>query len=358
MWIRIAGVVCLLISILIGTALADPDTLSLLTQGREAAKAGDLTKAERYHRLAVSNAEHNGDPAELAQAIGDLGGILLARGQLTEARELCLKSRAMLLEIKSTHYLPVVLNNLGVISMNTGNYAQSEAYFKDSLKTVRSFARPDPYEARVLNNLGAFYYATKDLDKAEKALKNAISIVEKQLGADRVEIAPLLSNLAGIYVVRKKWSSAGPLLDRALKLLKVSTPPDNVNLAGVLDNLGMMHHLQKNNVESEKLLRQAYDLRVALFGPEAPVVIATAVKLAGALRDLARYAEAEKLYNDALANYEKTSRLNTAEGATALEEFARLLRRTDREKNAEHLESTARTIRFDIDHTISAASLR
>src|SRR4030095_7592412 len=106
---------------------------------------------------------------------------------------------------KNNRYLPVVLNNLGVISMHRGDYAQAEAYFKESLRSVRAFPRPDAYEARVLNNFGAFYYRIKDLGNAEKAFKKAISVFEKELGPDRAELAPFLSNLGGVYVLRKKW---------------------------------------------------------------------------------------------------------------------------------------------------------
>ena len=176
---RFATVSLLIGTIFLGTAVAAEDTFSLLKLGRGAAKAGNLDEAERYHRLAVTVAEQTGDPVQIAEAIGDLGGILLARWRLSEAKELCLKSLALLRSIELKRYRPVVLNNLGVVSMHQGEYEQSEAYFKESLRVVRSFPSPDPYEARVLNNFGAFYYTSHDLGKAEKMFKEAISVTEK-----------------------------------------------------------------------------------------------------------------------------------------------------------------------------------
>jgi tetratricopeptide (TPR) repeat protein len=348
----------LVVAIFTGTAVAAPDTFSLLNQGREAAKRGDYEEAENYHRLAVDVAEESGDPAQRAEAIGDLGGIFLVRGRLSEAKELCLKSLALLRESKSTRYLPVVLNNLGVISMQTANFVQSETYFKDSLRAVRALPRPDPYEARVLNNLGAFYYTNKDLGKAEKAFKKAISVIEKHLDQDRGELALFLSNLGGVYVHRKKWDSAEPLLTRALLMVERSPQHNNLGLAGVLDNLGMMHQFRKNFVESEKFLRKAYALRLDLLGPEHPLVVVTEVKLAGTLRDSGRYEDAERLYSEALAIYEKTSRLRTVDAVMALEELAQLFRQTSRGKKAEPFEARAKAIRFDLENTVSAMSLR
>jgi tetratricopeptide (TPR) repeat protein len=358
MRIRIHLALLLIAAIFIGTAVADPDTFSLLNQGREAAKRGDFEEALTYHRLAVDVAKESGDPDQRSEAIGDLGGIFLALGRLSEAKELCLESLALLRESKSTRYLPVVLNNLGVIYKLTGNYVQSEAYFKDSLRAVRTFPRPDLYEARVLNNLGAFYYETKDLGKAEKAFKKAISIFETHLGQDRAELALFLSNLGGVYVLRKKWDLAAPLLDRALLMVAEFPQPNNLLLAGVLDNLGMMHRYRKNFVESEKFLRKAYALRLDLLGPEHPLVVVTGVKLAGTLQDSSCYEDAERLYSEALAIYEKTSRIRTVDAAIALEELAHLFRQTSRGRNAEPLEVRAKAIRFDLENTISAASLR
>jgi len=354
---RVLVLPVLLVTIFLGTAIADEDTSSLLTQAREAAKAGHLAEAERYHRMAVTAAEQTGDSALIAEAVGDLGGLFLARWRLPEATELCMKSLSMLRDKKDARYLPVVLNNLGVIYINLGDYAQSEAYFKEALHAVRGFKSPDPYEARVLNNFGALYYTMKDLGKAEKAFKKAVAVTEKQLGPNRAELATYLSNLGGLYVVRKKWTQAAALFDRAISLLDVSGKPDQLGFAGILDNQGMMFHLQKNFVESEKPLRRAYNLRLELLGAENPIVVVTQVKLAGTLREMGRYEEAERMYRDALEIYEKTSRLRSMDAAKALEELANLFRQTSREQKAEPLEARAKAIRFDLEHTVSASRL-
>src|SRR4026208_2486430 len=161
MQIRPFGGLLLTVTMFLGVVEAGPDTFSLLKLGRKAAQAGDLDKAESYHRLAVDLAEQSGDPAQLGEAIGDLGGILLTRWPFSEAKELCLKSLALVRDSNSKQYLPVVLNNLGVISTHGSDYAQAEAYFKESLRGVQAFPRPDAYEAQVHNNFGPPYHPTK-----------------------------------------------------------------------------------------------------------------------------------------------------------------------------------------------------
>ena len=118
-----------------------------------------------------------------------------------------------------------------------------------------------------------------------------------------------------------------------------------------------MHHLRRNFAESEKVFRKAYDLRLKLFGPESQIVLVTEVKLAGTLRELGRYEEAEQMFTEALTIYEKTARLRTVDAANAMEEMASLLRRTSRGESAEPLESKAKSIRFDLTHTVPTALL-
>src|SRR4030095_984543 len=102
---RLLIVPLLIVTIFVGTAVADDDTFTLLKLARDAAKASNLDEAERYHRLAVPVAEQTGDPAQIAEAIGDLGGLFLARWKLSEARELCLKSLALVRENKLTRFV-------------------------------------------------------------------------------------------------------------------------------------------------------------------------------------------------------------------------------------------------------------
>jgi len=348
----------LLVIVFIATLHAQ-DVSGLLTKAREASKAGDLAEAERLHQLAVDAAERSGDPLQLAEAIGDLCGLRLAEGRSDDAQSLCLKSLDLLRRNKSKRYLPVVLNNLGVLELQTGNAVQSEAYFKEAIRTAHGFNPPDPYEARVLNNLGTMYYRNKDYGNAEKTLNKAVAIIETELGRDRPELAPFLSNLGAIEVWRKKWDSAEALFDRALLLLRDATRRDQLlDRAGVLENIGMMHHERKNFIEGEKLLREAYEARLTLLGRENPLLAVTGVKLAAILMELGRYDKAEVLIGQALSTYEKTSRTNGPEEVAALEQMASLFHRTNRESDAKDAEVRARAIRFDLDHTVSARALR
>jgi hypothetical protein len=84
MWMRnvfislLAGPVCL------QAAVADDEVLNLLKTAREASSIGKYDHAERYHRLALGAARRSGEVSRIAEAVGDLGGILLRRGRYDE----------------------------------------------------------------------------------------------------------------------------------------------------------------------------------------------------------------------------------------------------------------------------------
>src|SRR5262245_60614767 len=112
MWTRMLGILLVLIGAMVSVASAADELSDLLDKGRRAASNGDYDEADRYHRLAVDVAASETDPERQAEAIGDLGGVLLIKGRFSEARELCLKSLGLLQNAKNKRYLPIVLNNL------------------------------------------------------------------------------------------------------------------------------------------------------------------------------------------------------------------------------------------------------
>lgn len=357
MWSRI-GILLLSGALSSELPVAAEDLSNLLNRGRQAARNGDYNEAERYHRLAADAAANESDPARRAEAIGDLGGVLLAKGRFDEARDLCLNALKLLQTTKTKRYLPVVLNNLGALSNLAGDYEQAERYLKEGVRVAQEFNPSDPYIARVLNNLGVLYYTSGDTGHAEKALKEAIAIIENNFGRDRVELAPLLANLGEVYVTRKKWNASKAQFDRAFSLLESAGQADHIDAAGVLGALGRMEFARGNFAEARTAFRRSYAIRVITFGTDHPVVAATAVNLAATLAALGQYVEAERLYTDAMKVHEKASGARSLQVAATLEKLTELYRKTHREEEADLTEARAKDIRFEIQNVVRVRSLQ
>lgn len=358
MWCRLASIV-LLSGVLCSQALAAADVLSdFLDKGREASKNGKIDEAERYIRLAVASLSSETEPARQAEALGDLGGVLLLKGHFDEARVLCLQSLDLLKNTKSRKYLPIVLDNLGELANQSGDFGQAEKYLKEAIRVAQEISPDDPYVARLLNNLGVLYYMTGNDGGAEKSLKEAIAIAESRLGKDRVELVPLVNNLGEAYVIQKKWSAARTQFERAFSILESNGRAEHIDAAAVFGSLGRMHLARKNFVEAAEALRRSYAIRVRIFGPEHPSVATTEVNLAAALANSGGYEEAERLYTDALKVLEKSSGARSIPVATTLEQLTELYQKTHREDQAALTADRAKEIRFELQNVVSARSLR
>lgn len=358
MWGRTASILLLGGALCLGASAGGDELSDLLDKGREVARDGNYDEAERYHRLALAAITNETDTARQAEVIGDLGGVLLAKGRFDEARALCLKSLDLLQNTKSKRYLPIVLNNLGGLANQSGDYEQAERYFKEAIHVAQEISPNDPHRARVLNNLGVLYYTTGNDGNAEKALKEAIAIVEREFGKDRIELVPLLANLGEVYVTRKKWGAAKTQYDRAFSILDAYGRADHLDAASVLGGLGRMHFARKDFVQAIEALRRSYAIRLRAFGPDHPSVAATAVNLAAALAASGGYEEAERLYTDALKVLEKVSGSRSVPVAGTLEKLTELYRKTHREDQAELTADRAREIRFELQNVVPARSFR
>jgi tetratricopeptide (TPR) repeat protein len=345
----LSGILCFQVSLFAN------DPSNLLTKGREAFQRGKLDDAERYSREALDEAERTGNSVQKGEALGDLGGVLLARGRHAEAKTVCLQALEVLRSSPSKHYLPVVLNNLGALSSENEEFVQAESYLTESLRIIKELNPRDPYRARVLNNLGALHYAMNDMKRAEKDFRQAIDLLEKEHGPNSSELVPLLNNLGGVYVAEKKWDAANALFGKAVTLLKDSSGPE---LASVFDSVGTMHSARRRYIEAQESFRRSYQIRLDTFGKGHPAVASSAENLASALIATGRYADAENLLNDALQVFEKTFGSQSLQVLHALDKLADVYRKTNREAEAALMEERAEDIRFEREHIVRVESLR
>ena len=353
---RISLILFLLSAILCqGTRLSADEVAELVKKGREAFQRGNFNDAERYHRLAVEQAEQAGDAVQRAEALGDLGGVLLASGRRAEAMTACLQALEVLRKASSKRYLPVVLNNLGALSSENEEFVQAESYLEESLRVIDEFNPRDPYRARVLNNLGALHYATNNTKRAERDFRQAIGVLEHEYGPNSTELVPLLNNLGAVYVAEKKWDAADALFQRALALLKDSS---GLNLASLLDSIGTMHFVRRNYVGAQEAFRKSYQIRLETFGKVHPAVASSAANLASTLTAQGRYMEAEDLLKSALQAYEMIFGSQSLQVMTTLEKLTEVFRKTSREEAAVLMEQRAKDIRFEREHVVRANALR
>ena len=111
-------------------------------------------------------------------------------------------------------------------------------------------------------------------------------------------------------------------------------------MAIFVNNLGSIYYLQGQFAEVEPLYRRSLAIKEKILGPKHPSVAQSLNNLGVIYR-----AQAEPLHKRTLAIYEKVLGSAPPDVGTSLENYAFLLRKTQRNAEAEEMEARAKAIR-------------
>lgn len=210
-----------------------------------------------------------------------------------------------------------------------------QAYVGSFERWSQEESRQDLLVARAANHLAVFFHAAALYPEAERLLRRALSIEERNFGPDDPTVASRLSNLAQLLQSTNRLAEAEPLLRRALNIEERSFGPDHPSIATTLNNLGLLLQATNRFAEAEPLLRRALDIYERGLGPNHPNVAANLNNLVGVLHATNRLAEAEPLLRRALAVEERSVGPEHPNVAITLNNLARLLQDANRLAEAE-----------------------
>jgi tetratricopeptide (TPR) repeat protein len=139
---------------------------------------------------------------------------------------------------------------------------------------------------------GAKAYQNGQETNAEMFYLAALEDVQNA-GPEDPRLAATLNTLAVLYHSQRKYAQAEPLYQRVLKLLEQTIGPDHPTLATTLNNLAVVYEAQDKYDEAAPLYQRALALIERTLGPEHPNLAATLDNYADLLRKMQREAEAE-----------------------------------------------------------------
>ncbi|MBA3962478.1 MAG: tetratricopeptide repeat protein [Chthoniobacterales bacterium] len=171
------------------------------------------TKEPRLHELATLH--HNMGGLEHARNRPDLGEPL-ARKSVQIWRSLLGPGDPAVAEDEAA---------LGaILDARHKHFAARRLYFR-ALKIFRAHPAGHRYDfAITLNNLGASYHATGDLNRGERYYEQALKIKKKLFGSRHVDVALTMNNLGILCQARRDWQRAEELLHAALAIFRASLP--------------------------------------------------------------------------------------------------------------------------------------
>lgn len=232
-------------------------------------------------------------------------------------------------------------HHLGTVYRELGRFPEAEKWYRRSLSTWKSSEDGLP---RPLISLASLYLENGLHGKAERLLDPWLRAPEMRFDAADPSSVRLLHNFAALQHRRRNYSRADVLYRRALMAAEKTFGPEDREVALLLNNLGLLLVDAGRHEEAGQYLERALTIWEGTLGPSHPDTARASTNLAAYYCSIRDYARAEPLFQRALATVESGLGPENLAG-TILTEYALMLRKTKRKKEAKLLEIRATAIR-------------
>lgn len=194
----------------------------------------------------------------------------------------------------------MLLNNLGLLSSDIGNYVEAEQYYIEALTSKQEIVSFDLDYATLLSNLGTLYTNLGDYKRAEKCHIDALNIRKSILGTNSIDYAISLNNLGTLYCELGNYISAKKYFIESLNIKQTILGNLHLNCAVTLSNLGVLYGYMGEYEEAERYVLEALDIRRHILGVNN-VDYATSLHCLGSHRlGMGDYEQGEKHLLEAL----------------------------------------------------------
>jgi Tfp pilus assembly protein PilF len=228
---------------------------------------GNLDAAEDYLKRSLAINEELGRKEGMAGSLGNLGLIEWTRGNLDVAEDYHRRSLAIDEELGHKVGIAATLGNLGVIEGTRRNLAAAEDYLKRSLAIEEALGRKEGM-ATALGNLGLIERTRGNLDLAEDYHRRSLAINE-ELGR-KEGMATALGNLGLIERTRWNLDLAEDYHRRSLAINESLGHKEGMAIQ--LGNLGLIEETRGNLDAAEDYLKRSLAINEALGRKEGMAI--------------------------------------------------------------------------------------
>ncbi len=202
---------------------------------------GRFKRADQIYQQTLQRLAAATEPRlhELATLYHNMGGLEHARNRPDLGEPLARKSVQIRQSLLGSGDLTVAEDEaaLGAIMDARHKHLAARRLYFRALKIFRAHPAGHRYDLAVtLNNLGASYHATGDLNRGERYYEQALEIKKKLFGSRHVDVALTMNNLAILCQARRDWQRAEELLHAALAIFRATLSARHPKLAACREN--------------------------------------------------------------------------------------------------------------------------
>jgi tetratricopeptide (TPR) repeat protein len=223
----------------------------------------------------------------------ELALVYRREGRLSEAEDLYRRAIATYRDEPAAKYLPVALHNLGQVLIEQQNTKEADRLLREAIAIWEKQLGPEhPDVAAGLTSLGILLTSKNKLSEAESLLRRASDIDQKSLPPNNPQVGYDRENLAAVAVSRKHYAEAQVLLEEAKAILESRLPPSHPEMGRILARLGEVHLRQGDLEQSETLYQGALTILEHAWGQESPLLLPLLENYSVVLRSRKDYAAA------------------------------------------------------------------
>jgi len=263
---------------------------------------GLYESAERELRRAAELYRGLDDPA-LADALVELGSLLVAMGDFPEAR--AVQEEALDVRIRAHGARSAETAEahaaLGETSFFEGDFEAAAERFRTALSIYADSLPADAEPVVYANaNLAAVLEELGQLEESLALNASALEGLRSLLGPDHVDVATVSGNYALKLQATGRLDEAEPFLLDALRILRLAYGADSDRTARALNNLGAYYRRVGRTEDAAASLSEALEINVRVLGPDHREVASNLLNLGNVRFDRGAYEEALGLFQRSL----------------------------------------------------------
>jgi len=243
-----------------------------------------LTAVQLVQRAAARAEALRGQPAAQASMLEVTGRLYRSLGRYSEARAVV--ERALAIRVatsgRATPAAAGTLGQLADLQLYLGNYALADSMARETLQTqARIIGETSAPVAATLTQIASIAVYRGDLGTAETYYRRALAVREAALGPNDALTTDSRMALGSILRRQGRIGDAEQELRRVLAVLDGAAVPDSAMLANAAIKIAYILDEDRGRyAEAEPLYQRALAIRRRLYGDEGPMVAATLMDVA------------------------------------------------------------------------------
>jgi protein O-GlcNAc transferase len=231
---------------------------------------GDYTGAQGSLERALAQAK---DDVQRASILNDMGWVLMQRGDLSHANELCLNALKLCGENAARDHLRAqIFDHLGTLAEKRESAQDALSYHQQSLNIKQRLGDTSGV-AESANNLGHVYRLLEDADKAMQSFQNSLQL-DQQIG-NPLGIAMATMNIGNACADKDEVSLAVQYFEEALNMFEKMGHKQG--MAMCLDNLAACLEDDAQDAQVREYLNKSLNLYAEIGDPEGEARIKAAL---------------------------------------------------------------------------------